>query len=114
MGAMLPSSGACAAAGWGGPRMLPKTGAWHPEPDDLQGFSPVVLISLEEDVMPAPDPAFSEAAPWSRPIRDLGLSIAGSALEPILAELEAERLRVGLRKIRPRYYLTTEWGVPEG
>jgi hypothetical protein len=64
--------------------------------------------------MPAPDPAFSEAAPWARPIRDLGLSIAGSALEPIVAEFEAERLRVGLRKIRPRYYLTTEWGVPEG
>ncbi|HEX8203548.1 MAG TPA: hypothetical protein VF590_23940 [Isosphaeraceae bacterium] len=64
--------------------------------------------------MPEPEPAFTEAAPWSRPIRDLGLSIAGSALEPIIAEFEAERLRAGLRRLRPRYYQTTEWGVPEG
>ena len=64
--------------------------------------------------MPAPDPALPEAGPWSQPIRDLGLSIAGSALEPIVAEIEAERLNAGLQRLRPRYYLSTEWGVVEG
>jgi hypothetical protein len=64
--------------------------------------------------MPAPDPAIPEAGRWSRPIRDLGLSLAGSALEPIVAEVEAERERAGLKRLRPRYYLSTEWGVHEG
>src|SRR4051794_1952721 len=48
------------------------------------------------------------------PIRELGLAIAGSLLEPILAELEAELERAGIRRLRPRFYLSTEWGVPEG
>ena len=65
--------------------------------------------------MPTDDPAMpEEAGPWSGPIRDLGLAIAGSALEPILAEFEAELDRVDLRKVRPRFYLSTEWGVPFG
>ncbi len=55
-----------------------------------------------------------EAGPWSRPIRDLGLSIAGSALEPILARFDDELDRAGLRRVRPRFYLSTEWGVPFG
>jgi hypothetical protein len=64
--------------------------------------------------MPNDPPGFDEASPGSRAIRDLGLAIAGSALEPILEEFEAERLKAGLRRVRPRYYLSTEWGVPEG
>jgi hypothetical protein len=50
----------------------------------------------------------------SRPIRDLGLTIAGSALEPVVAEFEAELRRKGLTRLRPRFYLSTEWGVPDG
>ncbi|HMB02539.1 MAG TPA: hypothetical protein VKP69_02230 [Isosphaeraceae bacterium] len=65
--------------------------------------------------MPAHEPERPAPLPCTAtPIRDLGLSIAGSALEPILAEFEAERQRAGLRRIRPRFYLSTEWGVPEG
>jgi hypothetical protein len=64
--------------------------------------------------MPNDPPGFDEASPGSRAIRDLGLAIAGSTLEPILEEFEAERLKAGLRRVRPRYYLSTEWGVPEG
>jgi hypothetical protein len=61
----------------------------------------------------AADPAgFHESNLWSTPIRDLGLTIAGTRLEPILAEFEAERLAAGLTRIRPRFYLSTEWGVP--
>ena len=48
------------------------------------------------------------------PIRGLGLAIAGPPLEPILAEFETELERAGIRRLRPRFYLSTEWGVPEG
>lgn len=48
------------------------------------------------------------------PIRELGLTIEGSALEPILTEFAAELERAGVRRVRPRFYLSTEWGVPEG
>jgi hypothetical protein len=48
----------------------------------------------------------------STPIRDLGLRIAGTPLEPILHEFDAELQRAGIRRLRPHYYLTTEWGVP--
>jgi hypothetical protein len=55
--------------------------------------------------------AFEEAPLGTRPIRELGLTIAGSALEPILAEFEAELAARGIR-VKPRFYLSTEWGVP--
>lgn len=66
--------------------------------------------------MPDPhgDDDRSAAGPWAVPIRDLGLVIAGSPLEPILAEFEAELQVSGLRRVRPRFYLSTEWGVCEG
>ena len=55
---------------------------------------------------------FHESNLWSTPIRDLGLTIEGTRLEPILEEFEAERLAAGLTRVRPRFYLSTEWGVP--
>jgi hypothetical protein len=55
---------------------------------------------------------FHESNLWSTPIRDLGLTIEGTRLEPILAEFEAELRRAGITRIRPRWYLSTEWGVP--
>ncbi len=48
----------------------------------------------------------------SRPIRSLGLVIAGSRLEPILAEFARELERAGIRRVKPVFYLSTEWGVP--
>jgi Putative zinc-binding metallo-peptidase len=59
-------------------------------------------------------PVFAEAHLSSRPIRDLGLTIAGTALEPVLAELERELDQAGIHKVRPRFYLSSEWGVPFG
>lgn len=50
----------------------------------------------------------------SVPIRDLGLTISGTFLEPLLTEFEAELVRVGLARLRPHFYLSTEWGVPYG
>jgi hypothetical protein len=63
--------------------------------------------------MPSDNGSFHEAVPGGRPIRDLGLTIAGSPLEPILDEFGNELVRAGVR-VRPRFYLSTEWGVPEG
>jgi hypothetical protein len=58
------------------------------------------------------DRPFHEAKLGATPIRDLGLTIAGTPLEPLIAELEREIAAVGIRRLRPRYYLSTEWGVP--
>ena len=55
---------------------------------------------------------FHESNLWSTPIRDLGLTIAGTRLEPILAQFEGELHAIGLTRVRPRFYLSTEWGVP--
>jgi hypothetical protein len=54
-----------------------------------------------------PDP------PLGKPIRDLGLTIAGTSLAPLIDVVLAEMAAVGLRRLRPRFYLSTEWGVPE-
>jgi hypothetical protein len=54
---------------------------------------------------------FHETNLWSTPIRDLGLTIEGTRLEPILDEFREELARLSLR-VRPRFYLSTEWGVP--
>ncbi|HWL86855.1 MAG TPA: hypothetical protein VNO21_13690 [Polyangiaceae bacterium] len=47
------------------------------------------------------------------PIRELGLKIAGTGLEPVIAQFEKELAVAGIARVRPRYYLSTEWGVPE-
>src|SRR5207248_893188 len=57
-------------------------------------------------------PSFHEGTSASAvPIRDLGLTITGTALEPIIQAFEKELEGAGI-KLRPRYYLSTEWGVP--
>jgi hypothetical protein len=57
---------------------------------------------------------FQEHNPYSRPIQDLGLQIAGSRLEPIIEEFKAELDQAGVRRVRPHFYLSTEWGVVTG
>ena len=64
--------------------------------------------------MASPQSTFQEASLGSTAIRDLGLKIAGTRLEPILQEFEAELQRAGIRRLRPHFYLSTEWGVPFG
>ena len=58
------------------------------------------------------EPDFRESHWRSAPIRDLGLIIAGTQLEPLIAQLMAEAERAGIRRLKPRFYLSTEWGVP--
>jgi hypothetical protein len=55
---------------------------------------------------------FHESNLWSTPIRDLGLTIEGTRLEPIVAELQDELRQAGITRVRPRFYLSSEWGVP--
>jgi hypothetical protein len=63
--------------------------------------------------MATADPVrFHESNLWSTPIRDLDLTIARTRLEPILDEFRTELEAVGLTRVRPRFYLSTEWGVP--
>ncbi len=57
---------------------------------------------------------FAEATFRRRPIRDLKLTIAGTRLEPILARFQDELEKRGLTRVKPRFYLSTEWGVADG
>jgi hypothetical protein len=62
--------------------------------------------------MATPPSTFRESSLWSTPIRDLGLTVEDTRLEPILQEFKQELARVGLTRLEPRFYLSTEWGVP--
>ena len=57
---------------------------------------------------------FREGDLSSRPIRDLGLAIAGTPLEPVVAAFQQELEGAGIRRLRPHFYLSTEWGVNFG
>jgi len=55
---------------------------------------------------------FSEANLFSAPIRNLGLAIAGTRLEPIIAAFEQELQQKGIVRLKAKFHLSTEWGVP--
>jgi hypothetical protein len=48
------------------------------------------------------------------PIRDLRLAIDGTPLAPLVAQATRELEMAGVRRLTPRFYLSTEWGVPFG
>ena len=48
------------------------------------------------------------------PLASLGLKIEGSPVEPFLHRLIRELSDQGIRKFRPSFYLTDEWGCPSG
>jgi hypothetical protein len=56
---------------------------------------------------------FRESHDLATPIRDLGLTIEGTQLAPVVADFVREVERLGLQ-VRPHPYLSTEWGVPFG
>jgi hypothetical protein len=62
--------------------------------------------------MSAPEKVFHESALGSTPIRNLGLTLAGTPLEPVLAGFLEEIHNAGIVRLKPRFYLSTEWGVP--
>jgi hypothetical protein len=57
---------------------------------------------------------FRESHLGSTPIRDLGLAVAGTRLEPIVAAFQEELRQAGFAALKPRFYLSSEWGVPFG
>ena len=71
-----------------------------------------VAMSGAESVSAPPPSRFHESNLWATPIRDLGLTIAGTPLQPIIEEFRDELRRAGITRVRPRFYLSTEWGVP--
>ena len=60
---------------------------------------------------PPSDSTFQESSLRTTHIRDMGLQIAGTRLESIIREFEAELDALGLTRLRPRLYLST--GVVE-
>src|SRR5947209_9465701 len=58
-----------------------------------------------------PEAPFQESKLWSTPIRDLGLKIEGTPLEPVIAEFRRELEAAGIHKLKPHFYLTTDWVV---
>jgi hypothetical protein len=65
-----------------------------------------------EVVMPNPEFSETSSTRANVPIRDLGLRIAGTPLERIIADFQKELGDAGIRRLRPHFYLSTEWGVP--
>lgn len=61
--------------------------------------------------VPPPETSFHESKLWSTPIRDLGVKIEGTPLEPVIAEFRQELEAAGFRKLQPHFYLTTDWVV---
>ncbi len=45
-------------------------------------------------------------------LRDLWVLIHGTPLEVVLLEFQNELAACGISKLRPHFYLSTEWGVP--
>jgi hypothetical protein len=57
---------------------------------------------------------FREASFRTKPIRDLGLKIEGTRLAPVIEQFKHELAEAGIHRVRPHFYLSTEWGVPFG
>jgi hypothetical protein len=55
-----------------------------------------------------------EANPLTKPLRDLGLTIIGTPLDQVLQDFQRELKQAGITRVTPKFYLSTEWGVPFG
>jgi Putative zinc-binding metallo-peptidase len=64
--------------------------------------------------MPSARPSFRESNLFAAPIRDLRLEIGETPLAPVLAEFQKELEAKGITRLRPKFHLSTEWGVPFG
>jgi hypothetical protein len=60
------------------------------------------------------NPPVHEASPYATPLRDLGLTIIGTPLDRILQDFQRELRQRGITRVEPKFYLSTEWGVPFG
>jgi hypothetical protein len=55
-----------------------------------------------------------EANLRSQPLRDLKLSIEGTPLAGVIEQFRKEMEACGVTRVKPHFYLSTEWGVPFG
>src|SRR6266446_1292117 len=62
--------------------------------------------------MPSEKPPFHEEHFGALQLKDLAQQIEGTALEPIVQAFQGELEQRGIRRVRPRFFLATEWGVP--
>jgi hypothetical protein len=69
-------------------------------------------VVTNTDIAKTEPPAYEELL--NRPIRELGLTLAGSPVERFVEQLHRELEAKGLTKFRPACYLTDEWGCPSG
>ncbi len=69
--------------------------------------------SAHEPLKPADWTTFSDEKLLEVRMCDLGLTIAGTELEPRIAQLDAELAARGLT-FRPHYWLSDEWFTPDG
>jgi hypothetical protein len=58
--------------------------------------------------------SFRESNLYGAPIRDLSLAIEDTRLAPVVDAFRAELARLGIAKVTPSFYLSTEWGVAFG
>jgi hypothetical protein len=74
----------------------------------------------ESIVAPADAPAFESVdreiahEVLNKRICDFNLSIDGRPLEKVIERFKRELARVGIEQVKPVFYLTDGWGVPEG
>lgn len=64
-----------------------------------------------DTAVPPPEGPFHENRLWSTPIRDLGLKIEGTPLEGAIEEFRRELEAAGFHKLKPHFYLATDWVV---
>jgi hypothetical protein len=58
--------------------------------------------------------SFRESNLYESPIRDLDLTIDGTRLAPVIEEFRRELEARSIVRLKPKFYLSTEWGVPFG
>ena len=70
---------------------------------------------MEQDTVEAPSPASTQPPTLlETPVAALGLKMEGSLVEPFLKKLLRELSDKGIRRFKPSFYLTDEWGCPSG
>jgi hypothetical protein len=64
--------------------------------------------------MPSSAPPFHESNLFGSPIKDLKLSIDGTRLATVIDEFQKELKAKGIVRLKSKFHLSTEWGVPFG
>jgi hypothetical protein len=88
------------------PASAPVSGGHSADDAAPRAAAPTFVETSSEDPIP------SEIL--TRRICDFDLKIEGRPLERVIQRFLGELIAKGITRLRPRFYLTDEWGVPEG